>query len=80
MATITMCHARSKVASVYAPNSFDTDYLHTIHNNVLRMPEYNLIIGSDFNCAMNDIDRSTSFIDPRLTSALKKFVAELTDI
>lgn len=63
--------------SIRAPNSFDPDFLHTVQDKVLGMPEYSLIIGGDFNCAMNDIDRTTSFTDSRLSSALKKFVADL---
>lgn len=77
LAIITVCQAKLLVASVYARNSFDPDFFHTVQDKVLGMPEYSLIIGGDFNCAMNDIDRTTSFTDSRLSSALKKFVADL---
>lgn len=74
---ITIGQARLLIASVYAPNSFDPDFLHTIYDKLLGMPEYSLIIGGDFNCAMYDIDRTTSSTDPRASSALQKFVTDL---
>lgn len=45
--------------------------------NLYLMPEFILIKGGDFNCAMNDIDRTKSFTDSRLSLALMNFVADL---
>lgn len=76
-AIITVGQAKLVVASVYAPNIFDPDFLHFVNDKLLGMPEYNLVIGGDLNCAMFDIDKTTSVADPRLSLALQKFVTEL---
>ncbi len=70
--------------SIYAPNCFDANFCRELTQLLLDLPEFRLVIGSDFNAVRDHlVDRSnaTEGNDQRLaTTALKKCSEEVAVI